>query len=391
MLSRTVIVGAGPVGLVAALALTQRGIEVVVLEAQKGIDPRMRASTFHPPTLDMLDELGLAAELVASGRRVRFWQYRQHETAAHATFDMATLADDTRFPFRLQLAQQALSELALAELDRLGVEVHFDVVVTDIEQDRRGAKAITAGGTTFSGDWLIGADGARSAVRRSLGLAYGGKTYTHSSVLVSTPFPFDEHLDALTDVAYCWSERGPFSLLRQRMLWRASLYPGVASLDAAADEPAVRAWLEFVAPDARDADISDITPYRVHERSVDTMRIGRILLAGDAAHINAPSGGMGMNGGIHDAVNLADKLAAVADGADDSLLDRYSRQRLHVARQAVIPRAAANRRHMLATNRNLQDERLERHRQIATDPERCRVFLKQASMLTSLEEADRVE
>ena len=386
-----IIAGAGPVGLTAALALTTRGIDVRVIDAAAGIDPRMRASTFHPPTLDMLDDLGVAGPLLDEGIKVRRWQMRQHESGEHVSFDMRLIADSTRHPYRLQLPQQRLCEVLLEELARLGVPVHFGATVSNARAHDDDVSISINGLGDLRADWLIGADGARSAVRQAMELDYGGKTYTHASVLVSTTFPFHEKLDELTDVAYCWSARGPFSLLRQPALWRASLYPGLESLSEAAEEDRVRDWLDYIVPGARDADIVDISPYRVHERCVPTFRVGRMILAGDAAHLNPPSGGMGMNGGIHDAVNLAEKLAAVIGGEDDSLLDRYSRQRLFVASEAVIPQAAQNRRRMMVIDRDMQLERLAEQRAIAGDVDRAREFLLRASMISGLEAADRVE
>ncbi len=391
MSTRVIIAGAGPVGLSAALTLSRLGVEVIVVDGADGIDPRMRASTFHPPTLDLLDDLGVAAPLRDEGIQVRRWQMRQHESGEQVSFDMQVIADKTRHPYRLQLPQQRLCEVLLAELDKQGVEVHFRATMTQARDHGDHVSISINGLGDLHADWLVGADGARSAVRQSMGLDYGGKTYTHASVLVSTTFPFHEALPELTDVAYCWSARGPFSLLRQPAMWRASLYPGLESLGEASAEDRVRDWLAYIAPAARDADIVDISPYRVHERCVSTFRIGRMALAGDAAHLNPPSGGMGMNGGIHDAINLAGKLAAVIDGADDALLDRYSRQRLFVASEAVIPQAAQNRRRMMVIDRDMQLERLAELRAIASDPGRAREFLLRASMITGLEAAESVE
>lgn len=381
------IAGAGPVGLTAALALARRGVEPVVVDSSDGIDSRMRASTFHPPTLDFLDELGVVQPLVAEGIQVRQWQMRQHESGEQVTFDMQTIADKTGHPYRLQLPQQRLCEVLLEELARQGVPVHFRAAVTHARDSGDHVSILINGLGDLKAGWLIGADGSRSAVRQSMELDYGGKTYTHASVLVSTTFPFHEHLPGLADVAYSWSARGPFSLLRQPGLWRASLYPGMESLGDAAREDRVRKWLAYITPAAESAEIVDISPYRVHERCVSTFRIGRMLLAGDAAHLNPPSGGMGMNGGIHDAMNLAEKLAQFIDTGDDDLLDRYSRQRHFVASKAVIPQAVQNRRRMMIIDRDMQLERLNEQRAIASDPQRVHDFLLRASMIAGLEAA----
>ncbi len=385
------IVGAGPVGLTAALALRQAGVDVRVVDAWTRVDRRMRASTFHPPTLDMIESLGLVKKLIARGLLVPRFQMRHHETGDQVTFDLQAISDATSHPYRLQIEQHRYCELALRALSNLGVEVKFNVVVDAIEQHSDGARAIIKGGGGLTADWIIGADGANSAVRRSLGLQYGGKTYTHSSVLVSTTFPFHEVIDDLTDVSYCWSERGPFSLLRLKDFWRASLYPGVEDLNAAADESRVRDWLAYIHPKARGAEILNRYPYRVHERCVETFRSGRVFLAGDAAHLNPPSGGMGMNGGIHDAMNLCDKLLQVLGGADESLLDRYDRQRRTLASQRIIPQASANRERMATMDRRVQLERLARHKAIAADADENREFLLRSSMITVLREAQDIE
>jgi len=384
------VVGAGPVGLSAGLALARAGVAVRIFDAAPHVDQRMRASTFHPPTLDMIATLGLAKKLVGQGLQVPRFQVRQHESGEYVTFDLTAIRDATNHPFRLQLEQHRYCELAIEALAGLGVDVKFDTCVERVEQDDDGATAALRSGT-IRADWLIGADGAASTVRKSLGLEYGGKTYTHTSVLVSTPFPFHEHLENISDVSYCWSERGPFSLLRLKNLWRASLYPGVEDLDAAAERERVREWLAYIHPAARDAELSNVSPYRVHERCIDRFRVGRVLLAGDAAHLNPPSGGMGMNGGIHDAMNLSEKLLRVIAGdADDSLLDRYDRQRRKIVAGRIIPQASANRARMSTTGRAQQLDSLKQHRAIASDERSLREFLLQTAMIAGLREAESI-
>ena len=385
------VVGAGPAGLTAALALSQRGIDVAVVDAAGATDPRMRASTFHPPTLDMLAGLGVVETLLDQGEKVRHWQMRQHESGEYVSFDLATIADRTAYPFRLQLPQQVLCTEILKRLEADGVPVYYNAAATRLRQRDDEVVTTINGVGDFRSSFVIGADGAGGATRSAIGLEYGGKTYTHASVLVSTTFPFDEHLADLAGVAYTWSSRGPYALLRQPDLWRASLYPAVESLEEAASEDKVRDWFAYIAPGAENAEITDISPYRVHERCVDRFRVGRVALAGDAAHLNPPSGGMGMNGGVHDAINLADTLAEIRDGADIDLLDRYSRQRHHAASTAIIPQASQRRRGMMIIDRDMQLERLAEYRSVNEDPARLREFLLKSSMVTGLDEARDVE
>jgi 3-(3-hydroxy-phenyl)propionate hydroxylase len=386
------IVGAGPVGLTAAVALAQAGVDLRVVDAGSDVDRRMRATTFHPPTIDMIDSLGLAESLIGMGLEVPRWQMRQHDTGEHITFDLGAISVRTAHPYRLQVEQHHYCRLAIDALEELGVHVEFDTGVESVTQNDTGVDITLANdGGRIRARWLIGADGAGSAVRESLGLEYGGRTYTHSSVLVLTTFPFHDHIPNLADVTYCWSTRGPFSLLRLRGRWRASLYPGVEDLVEAACEERVRDWLAFISPDARDAELMQVSPYRVHERCVDRFRVGRVMLAGDAAHLNPPNGGMGMNGGIHDAMNLVDKLLQVLEDGDDSLLDRYDRQRRYAASERVIPQASANRERMSATSVDSQARRLSRYKAIAADDARCNGFLLDRSMISILDEAAAIE
>ncbi len=384
------VAGAGPVGLSAALSLAQAGIDVRVIDIAANVDKRMRASTFHPPTLDMIADLGLAGELIEQGLKVPRFQLRQHESAQYVTFDLAAISDATAHPYRLQIEQHRFCELAIAALARHGVDVEWGCGVSELTQEEDRITVSTNTGLIRAA-WLIGADGATSTVRKSLGLDYGGKTYTHSSVLVSTPFPFHEYLDDVADVSYCWSEHGPFSLLRLKRFWRVSLYPGVENLNVAAEEKRVRDWLAYIHPVGRNAEIFDISPYRVHERCIERFRVGRVLLAGDAAHLNPPSGGMGMNGGIHDAINLSLKLRQVLDGADDTVLDRYDRQRRTLASGRIIPQASANRARMATMDKAIQLARLSQHRLIAADAAANREFLLESSMIAGLREAENIE
>ncbi|WP_405235409.1 FAD-dependent oxidoreductase [Lentisalinibacter orientalis] len=389
---QVIIAGAGPVGLSAAMALSRAGVRCLVLEAADDIDMRMRASTFHPPTLDMLQALGVAETLVAEGLKAPVWQMRQHESGRTVNFDLGVLQGDTAHPFRLQCEQHRLCRILLAELRQSDLaEVRFSTPVQQVAQDAGGVTVHTADGVQRTADWLIGADGAGSRVRECLGLEYEGRTYEHASVLVTTDFPFHNYLEGLANVAYCWSGAGPFSLLRLPGCWRVSLYPDAGDdLAALQASDRLRPALARIHPDAADARLLAVNPYRVHERCVPEFRRGRVLLAGDSAHLNAPSGGMGMNGGIHDAMNLVEKLLRVLHGGPDALLERYSRQRRHMAAGAIIPQAADNRARMQTRDPAEQEERLAQFEEIAKDESRCRQFLLRSSMITGLREAETI-
>jgi 3-(3-hydroxy-phenyl)propionate hydroxylase len=397
---RVAIVGAGPVGLVLALRLAGLGIPSVVLEAEADISEELRASTFHPPTLDMLDGLGLAADLIAQGLVTPTWQIRRHEDGARAVFDLAVLRDDTAHPYRLQVEQWKLSRLLLAKLraDHAGaVELRFGASVEDVAQDSDGVTLSGPGLDPLRVPFAVGCDGARSAVRRAMGLDFPGDTYPETTILATTPFDFSEVFEGLSNVNYIWTQHpafsGTFSLLRVPGKWRASLYPAPGeSVEDALRPEAIERKLQAIHPKGTQYDVPDLRPYRIHQRIVETYRIGRLMLAGDAAHLNSPSGGMGMNGGIHDAMELAATLAPVWRGeADAALLDRYTRRRRPVAEREIIAQADRNRARMRETDSARRAALLADLQRIAGDPATAREHLLRSSMIAGLRAAARVE
>ena len=386
------MVGAGPVGLTAARRLADGGIPVVVLEASQDLDKRLRASTFHPPTLDMLEQLAASQPLIARGLPTREWQIRMQGTGDRVVFDLGLLADHTRHPFRLQVEQHQLCEILLSQLKAQGnTDVLFGHRVTALHQDEEHVQ-ISWESARRKGElaarYLIGADGASSAIREMLGVDFTGMTYNAASVLVTTDFPFHEHMEGLSNVTYFWGLDQPFSLLRLRDVWRASLYPPQGcSLEDLMEHRQLCAQLNKIIHRDDDWNILAKNPYRVHARVASTFRKGRVVLAGDAAHLNPPSGGMGMNGGIHDAFNLTEKLIQVWHGADASLLDLYDRQRRTVVAEETIPDAQQNRERMHTNNRGNQARELARLQEIAADPALALPHLLRSSMFSALDRA----
>ncbi len=387
------IVGAGPVGLSAALRLASLGIECVLLEAELAQPHDLRASTFHPPTLEMLDSLGLTEKLIARGLITPHWQIRIHETGERAVFDLAVLTDDTPYPFRLQCEQTVLCALAMEQAlaePRIDVKRGFRAAAVTQTDD---AVTVTADdGHQVTAQWLIGADGARSVVRKQCGFEFEGFTYPETTILATSHFPFEDHIEGLSNVNYCWSDRGTFSLLRLPDLWRCSLYsdPG-ESLDDALQPAAIAAKLQQIVPSADGHAVGEVRPYRIHQRIVETYRQGRVLLAGDAAHLNSPSGGMGMNGGIHDAFALADGLHRVVTGSDPALLDRISRQRKAIAQEQILAQAHRNRSRMQERDPVRQREELAILQAICADPMRLRDYLLKSAMIEGLRQAEAIQ
>ena len=391
-----VIAGAGPVGLVSALVLGSAGVRVTVLEGASDLSIDLRASTFHPPTLDMLAQYGLTDALVPQGLVARYTQQRDRTEGVVAEFDMQLLAQDTAFPFRLQCEQWKLTQLIKAKLDQLpDVQVLFSSRVESVEQTADGVQVLvrTDGQThPIEADYLIGADGASSAVRKSLGIEFEGFTYPERFLVISTTFEYADHLPHLSYVNYCSDPQEWCVLLRVPALWRVLFptRPDESDEEVLADA-SVQARLQNLLPQPVPYETSHRTLYKVHQRVAQSFRKHRAFLAGDAAHINNPLGGMGMNGGVHDAMNLCQKLLGVMQqGHSIDVLDRYERQRRTIAIEYINASTARNKREIEERDPVLRKKTQDELRAIAADPVAARAYLRKTSMIDALVRAEAI-
>jgi 2-polyprenyl-6-methoxyphenol hydroxylase-like FAD-dependent oxidoreductase len=401
-----VVVGAGPVGLALTYGLASAGVQVTLIERDLAVSRQLRASTFHPPTLDMLDAWGITDELLRRGRITPRWQIRLHETGEHVSFDLSVLGDETAHPYRLQCEQSVLSEALEARLRQMpGVRILRGRSVCAIGQDAGSAWVeVTAadqgsGATTsdapaspdierIEAAYVVGCDGAHSLVRKTIGTDFEGTIYPDVTLLATTGFNFGSMWGDLDGVNYIWQDSGTYSLLHLPSIWRVSLHPtSDAPLEVEADPARIEARLRELFPGHGPFPLVEIRPYRVHKRLATRWRDRRLLIAGDAAHLNNPKGGMGMNGGIHDAMCLCEHLVRALDGAPPQDLDGYERQRLPVIRDDII--GQADRNHARMQIRDLTERRaaLARLQAVVDDPDRCRAYLRQTSMLEGLDTA----
>jgi 3-(3-hydroxy-phenyl)propionate hydroxylase len=392
-LSSVLVAGGGAVGLTTALALARAGVPVTVFEAAAELVEEYRASTFHPPTLEMLDDLGLAKGMIESGLIARTFQYRDQKEGLVAEFDLGLLANDTRFPFRLQLEQYALSVAAyevLRSMPNVDVRFAYEVMGVRHEGDSVVATVNTPEGQReFSAPYVIGADGAASAVRRSMDITFEGMTYPDRYMMLFSTFDFSDKVPGLGPVNYVSAPERWCLFLRSPGLWRISFptKPEEIDQESAIDELVQNQLRYFAGPHER-YPLHYQMLYTVHQRVAGTYRIGRVLLAGDAAHVNNPLGGMGLNGGIHDAVNLAEGLAKVWRGqVSDSALNDYAEHRRRIAVESVQAWTHQNETIFGQTDPEVRRQQQQEFRDMAADPIRARRYLLRTSMIQMLRPA----
>ena len=383
-----VIAGAGPVGLFTAVLLVHAGYRVIVLEKNEGLARDMRASTFHPATLDLLSPLGLAEPLVACGSITQGWQYMVHGTKMHAVFDLESISDLTDHPFRLQCEQFHFSKIALEHLQGSPLfQICFGHELLEAEDQAEEVHLQVrrpAGEYGFGTPWLIAADGGGSTVRNQLGLTFEGSAFPKTSITLVLNHPFQHHIPGLLGVNYVWTESGHYSLMQIRDLWRFSYSPDQdQSVEEALSEPVAQSHLQEVFPSEEPYELLQLNYYTLQQRCLESFRFGRILFAGDSAHLNSPAGGMGMNAGMHDAQCLVEHLVPVLQGADAGLLDRYSRRRRKIALEEVQRLSARNHRWHRETDPQKRAEIWQELQDIVSDPQKTREFLLNSSMIRS--------
>jgi len=398
---RVLIAGGGPVGLLCAWLLGRRGIPVRLFDENESPQADPRAATTHPATLELLHEDGLAQDMARVGLVAPIFQFWDRPTdTLVAQFDHALLKDDTRYPYVVQCEQFKTAKLILGRLRGMAqVEVMFGHAVVDVRQTEATVSAEVRGPdgiTTHTGAYLIGADGGRSTVRKQCAIAFDGFTWPERFVVLTTPYDFE------AGRGYCyrsyfadpgaWCNCFKVSADGPPGLWRTVFPTETNETDEdVLGDAGVQARMQKFFPSPQPYPVVHRNLYVTHQRVAARFRQGRVLLAGDAAHVNNPIGGMGLNGGIQDAVNLCDKLARIMLGGEtERLLDLYDRQRRAVAVEFVQEQSIANKKRLEAADPQVRARNLDELRQIAADPARARAFLLRTSMIASQRRADSI-
>ncbi|MEE2997877.1 MAG: NAD(P)/FAD-dependent oxidoreductase [Pseudomonadota bacterium] len=397
------IAGAGPVGMTTALALSKAGIPVKVFDTLAEIPADHRASTLHPSTLMLLEKLDMTEELIRRGIQSPLFQWRDRMSdRIVAEFDYRDISDVLTYPYALQLEQHKTIEIAhdiAVAID--GFELYREHKLSELSQDDDGVEARVQapdGSTeTHRGKFLIGADGGKSAVRKLLDINFPGFTWEERFIIVSTYYDFEAAAGyryrnyVAHPEQWCAMIKVPGE--QAEGVWRA-LFPafGDSTDEYLLSDEWIQARFAECYPYDPPYDLLHRNLYSVHQRVAESFAKGRVALAGDAAHVNNPLGGMGMNSGIHDGLNLAEKLVAAWHGGDyDALLSRYDRQRRPMAEKYVQAQSIANKRLLEENDPEAREKRLKELEFTATDAEAKRDYLMRSSLMQMLEEAKAIE
>ena len=399
---QVIIAGAGPVGLVTALGLAQRGIQVLVLEKNSiEVPPQWRGSTIHPPTLAIFDELGLADEIIAGAIKVEVLQYRDLEIQEVVNFDYDCLDGLVKFPFRLQYEQyKVLKLLRTAASNNSKIEIQYDSLIESVNQDSNGVSVqVSKSGATRSvrADWLVGADGSHSAVRKALGIELDGFTYPYPTTVVATPFKFEDHFPGLAPVTYWSGPTGRLSMIRTPDIWRIAMTTPLEGVDISSDdrgsisEPtqdfivAIDLLLSRIpGVSLADLELKQYEVYRSHQRIAREFSVDRVALAGDAAHLTTTNGGMGLNSGVQDAAALVKALEAAIALNGSGPISQYAKERKEFCANFLQPTTTTNHKTVDNPDYEARKSRLNELSVDTNNPEIVKQTIARASMISEL-------
>ncbi len=383
------ISGAGPTGLTLALALGKAGYKVELFEAEAELADEIRASTIHASTMEYWDSLGVADRIIAKGKTSKTLKFYERETKeCVATFDYSLIEGDTKFPFRLQCPQNIVTrELLPAALETGNVTVHMSHPSLRFEDhgDSVTLYVETPSGKeqSIKGSYLCACDGPRSPARVQLDITFPEvSVYEDRFLLIGTDIDLQEVYPDIGPVAYFYDPEEWIICMELPTMTRTifRIPPDVDTTDLKSEASCRKRLEKVVGPDY-DYNIKVVNYYSVLQRAAETFRVGRVCLAGDAAHLNNPTGGQGLNSGAQDAAMLAEKLISVLQGGDEKALDEYSVTRRDYHKNMVQQKAAKNYSDLVLTEQEDRAARNEAMKTMSRNPEEARAYLLRASML----------
>ena len=399
---QVIIAGAGPVGLVTALGLAQKGIQVLVLEKNSiEVPPQWRGSTIHPPTLAIFDELGLADEIIAGAIKVEVLQYRDLEIEEVVNFGYDCLDGQVKFPFRLQFEQyKVLKLLRTAASSNSKIEIKYNTLIESVTQDSDGVSVqVTNNGAThiLRADWLVGADGSHSAVRKALGIELDGFTYPYPTTVVATPFKFEDHFAGLAPVTYWSGPTGRLSMIRTPDIWRIAMTTPLEGVDISSDDRGSisEPTQDFIVAidlllsrlpgvSLADLELKQYEVYRSHQRIAREFSVDRVALAGDAAHLTTTNGGMGLNSGVQDAAALVKALEAAIAQNSSGPISQYAKERKEFCTNFLQPTTTTNHKTVDNPDYEARKSRLTELLADTNNPEVVKQVIARASMISEL-------
>jgi 3-(3-hydroxy-phenyl)propionate hydroxylase/6-hydroxy-3-succinoylpyridine 3-monooxygenase len=379
-----IIVGGGPVGFINALGLAQAGVCVSVIEAEPQIINSPRAAVYFWSVLEGLGRVGVLEEAEAAGVRKQDYTYLVKCTGERVVYSLEILTGRTPHPYNLHLGQHLLADIAMRRLQTFSnATIRFGTRLQGLRQDAEGVtlSVVTMRETAdLRARWVIGADGAASTVRRLLGLSFDGMTWAERFVATNVYYDFERHGYSRSTLVIDDRFGAVIAILNNHGLWRCT-YMEDATLPEETFLERLPAAYESILPGQGCYELELASPYRMHQRSAQQYRVGRVVLAGDAAHVTNPTGGLGLTSGLFDSYALYPALTAVIlEDADDAVLDRYAAARRDTFINRVSPQATANKQLIFHANGGGQEleQALAGLRRLAADPE----FLYQRLMFT---------
>jgi 3-(3-hydroxy-phenyl)propionate hydroxylase len=405
MKEQVLIAGAGPVGMITGYYLAKHGVPVTVFDSLPETTTDHRASTVHPSTLEMLSELDMTDEMASKGLISTVFQYRdRYDDRIVAEFDYGIISDETEFPYALQVEQHKVINIAREHAEKLSTfELKRPFEVVGLNQNENGVEISVQnpGGDIeiHNGRYLIACDGGRSIIRKNLNIDFPGFTWGERFVIATTKFDFGvpeagnhryRNYVAHPDQ---WCALIKVAGDDMKGLWRILLpASGKESDDYVKSIEWVQDKFSECLPYAPPYEIIHRNLYNVHQRVAETFHVGRTVLAGDSAHVNNPLGGMGMNGGIHDGLNIAEKLVRIwRKEGDDSLLAQYDRQRRTMAKKYVQAQSIQNKEILQENDMKARRQKLDALGAIADDENTCHEYLLKSSLIAMVREANSVQ